>query len=254
VKIMGGRSARGTRTYGGCGTSHSTTSAFGTSKKHLHLKFFPMDGKFTSEREVDEYLSGDTIQCLECGLEKKVLGKHLARHGINTDSYKIKYGIPLGRPLAIASYRLERAAIAQKVNASLTPKEMAERMRHMRNHPKRHYDFNSAPDFIKEKKSAIGKNNTGRRRILERVSTACPECGAECETAVNTAKRGNFLCAGCREIHYYNSQDKYFSENKSRIRENQRKNFARRMFNGDEDAAATYILNQVLKREITNVK
>lgn len=50
---------------------------------------------FKSYEEIEEYLKGDKIKCLECGASYKMLGNHLlAKHGISADDYRTQYGIP----------------------------------------------------------------------------------------------------------------------------------------------------------------
>lgn len=213
---MSGRSTRGTKTYGGSGSSHSTTTAFGVSRKHRHLKFFPMDVKFTSEAEVDDYLSGDTIQCLECGIEKKSLGKHLPSHGLNVDSYKLKYGIPKGRAMITGALSEIRRQIAIRNNAELTAEEMQAKIAKMKTAPKRRPDLTATPDYIKAKHIAVGKANKGRRRTLRREEANCPECDSMCIVPINVKKRGNFLCQVCKKRHYRASQAKYAAENRER--------------------------------------
>lgn len=206
---MSGRSMKGTKTYGGSGTSHSTTTGYGVSKRGLNLKFFPMKGKFTSEQEVNEYLSGDTIQCLECGREKKSLGKHLPSHGLNVDSYKMKFGIPKGKALMTNTCREVRANVARQINSSLTPEQMKEKLDRMRALPRKHHDHENDPAFIKKKRIEVGRNNKGRSFKIAVEQANCPECGMLCHVAVNVKKRGNFLCERCGEKHYYESQKKY---------------------------------------------
>ena len=50
---------------------------------------------FVSREEVIDYLSGDEIECLECGKLFKGLGPHLPNaHNMTVPDYKSKYGIP----------------------------------------------------------------------------------------------------------------------------------------------------------------
>jgi len=57
-----------------------------------------MVAKFKSKAEVDEYLSGDKIVCLECGKAFRILGLHVSyKHSMSPNEYKIKYGIPVTR-------------------------------------------------------------------------------------------------------------------------------------------------------------
>ncbi|KQQ40481.1 hypothetical protein ASF61_06935 [Duganella sp. Leaf126] len=65
-----------------------------------------MRRKFESRSEVDAYIAGDTIECLECGRRFEFLGAHLKRmHGIDADEYREQWGIPAMTPLAGAAYR-----------------------------------------------------------------------------------------------------------------------------------------------------
>ena len=53
------------------------------------LKQFPWLGRFESKTEIDEYLSGDKVQCLLCGKLFKALPPHLERtHNITADDYR----------------------------------------------------------------------------------------------------------------------------------------------------------------------
>ena len=57
--------------------------------------------KFETKEEVDEYFSGEKIECLECGKMFFSLGNHITRiHHISVDEYKTKYGLPATRGLA----------------------------------------------------------------------------------------------------------------------------------------------------------
>lgn len=52
---------------------------------------------FTTIDQVATYLSGDEIQCLECGRYFKALPVHIERtHGISAREYKLAHGIPIG--------------------------------------------------------------------------------------------------------------------------------------------------------------
>jgi len=251
---VSGRSMKGTRTYGGSGTSHSLTTAYGVAHKHTHLKFFPMKFAFSTMQEINEYVSGHTIQCLECGHEYRNLGRHLFRHNTDVDSYRIKYGIPKGIALVVAEILKINSETAKSVNSQLNDDEKIAKMNRMRKANRTRPDMINVPEAIKILRIEAGKKNKGKRRVLPLVKTKCPECNAEHEVAINVAKRGNFLCAVCREKHYYVSQEKYFKNNIDKIHENQRKNYIRRMFNGDEVTAEAYMLILKLKREIINGK
>lgn len=58
---------------------------------------------FQTTREVDNYLSGDTIACLVCGKRFQALRPtHLRLHGLTHAEYRRRFGIPPHRPLASA--------------------------------------------------------------------------------------------------------------------------------------------------------
>lgn len=51
---------------------------------------------FQSKKEIEEYLIGEKVQCLECGKYYISVGTHCIKaHGMLFDDYKLKWGIPL---------------------------------------------------------------------------------------------------------------------------------------------------------------
>lgn len=61
---------------------------------------FPWRGTFKSRQEVQEYLAGDAVQCLLCGIFRTSLGQHLRQiHRWSVAAYKTRYGIPQARGL-----------------------------------------------------------------------------------------------------------------------------------------------------------
>jgi predicted transcriptional regulator len=57
-----------------------------------------------------------TVTCLECGQVFMQLSiRHLGIHGLDSRSYRIKYGIPLTQPLAARSTTERRRQVAQEV-------------------------------------------------------------------------------------------------------------------------------------------
>jgi predicted transcriptional regulator len=60
---------------------------------------------------VDEYFSGEAVQCLICGRRFNGLHMHLKfKHGITDDDYRKRYGIPLSRSLTSVTYRAKATA------------------------------------------------------------------------------------------------------------------------------------------------
>lgn len=69
-------------------------------KRRLPKPGYPKDFIFTDKKEVELYFSGDRITCLMCGHNFKALGSHLDLiHGMSTDDYKTKYGLPYRKGL-----------------------------------------------------------------------------------------------------------------------------------------------------------
>lgn len=64
-------------------------------------KIEPSFPRFQNLDQVDDYLSGEDIVCLECKRALKTLtGTHLIhKHGLTPDEYRERYGIPWKRPL-----------------------------------------------------------------------------------------------------------------------------------------------------------
>jgi ROS/MUCR transcriptional regulator protein len=59
--------------------------------------------RFRTRRQVNRYFGGRTIQCLICGKRFSRLSFHLAaKHGITTDEYKSRFGLPWTRGLTSA--------------------------------------------------------------------------------------------------------------------------------------------------------
>lgn len=74
---------------------------------------------FETMAEVADYLSGDTIECLECGKHYRMLtGKHLRLvHGMTPDEYRARWGLPNTAPLAGQATRRARSEVAQQMIA-----------------------------------------------------------------------------------------------------------------------------------------
>ena len=85
------------------------------NNRRLVLHGFPYDGKFKDIEEVNQYLSGDRIQCLLCGKSYKLLATHIMTiHGVTVDQYKEKYGIPWEYGLSSSGTRKKMAINAKE--------------------------------------------------------------------------------------------------------------------------------------------
>lgn len=74
-------------------------------QKRKVLPGFPWEGMFQTKEEVDAYFAGDKIQCLLCGKwYQRISSAHLTFiHGISSDEYRARYGLPWGRGLTAES-------------------------------------------------------------------------------------------------------------------------------------------------------
>jgi len=83
------------------------------------LKGFPWDGKFETKKEVNDYFSGDKIQCLLCGKWFQRLPTHLkAIHAMTSDEYREMYGLPWKRGLCSKEHSLKLSEILNKRRAN----------------------------------------------------------------------------------------------------------------------------------------
>lgn len=82
---------------------------------------------FESRAEVDNYLSGESVQCLECMRWFRHLGRHLSAHGIHPDTYRARWGIPAGRGLVGSGIRsdLKERTLALHSSGALSAKYAA---------------------------------------------------------------------------------------------------------------------------------
>ena len=59
-----------------------------------------MNRQFKTKEEIEEYFSGDRIQCLICDKWYKTLSHHLDKiHNMSVDDYKLQFGLPWSRGL-----------------------------------------------------------------------------------------------------------------------------------------------------------
>lgn len=82
------------------------------------LPGFPVREPFRRMEEVEGYLSGNLIQCLECGHHFRGLARHITKqHEITADEYKEVHGIPWGRGLTSASLHGELSQLAYDLDS-----------------------------------------------------------------------------------------------------------------------------------------
>lgn len=69
--------------------------------------------RFTTAKQVDDYLSGDRIKCLLCGRSFKMLSTHIwQKHDMSVDDYREEFGIPWSRSLTGQATRALKAKIS----------------------------------------------------------------------------------------------------------------------------------------------
>jgi len=58
-------------------------------------------------------VSREAIVCLECGKAQKTLRRHLAgAHGLTTDAYRARWGLPADYPMTAPDFAAERSRLA----------------------------------------------------------------------------------------------------------------------------------------------
>ena len=92
------------------------------------LKGYPVTDKFMSLEDVNRYLEGDRIVCLQCGKMYKSVGQHVAKtHGMTCDEYRELYGIPYTYGL-VSSDTAERYAVKASERAERRGSELIENL------------------------------------------------------------------------------------------------------------------------------
>lgn len=76
----------------------------------------PRTEPFRTQAEIDEYLAGDLIQCLECGKWfRQITGKHLRLvHELTPDEYRARWALPRLTPLAGRATREARSQVIRR--------------------------------------------------------------------------------------------------------------------------------------------
>lgn len=78
-----------------------------------------MRRQFTSTAEVEAYLAGEKIQCLECGKWFAFLANHLRiMHELTSEGYRELYALPAMTPLAGQAYRRAHREKLERMQAT----------------------------------------------------------------------------------------------------------------------------------------
>jgi hypothetical protein len=154
--------------------------------------------KFQTMAEVNEYLSGNRIQCLVCGkyfLRLQCL--HLRTHGMTADQYREEFGILWNRSLTSAPSR-------KATSLSMTPERIAAFKAVLT--PKRNHNRRPNAPAVRN----AWKQNAVLGRVINRepVITGCMKCGAPVQTtrlcAVQPIYCDQCITRNARKVREYN--------------------------------------------------
>ncbi|MEX0549009.1 MucR family transcriptional regulator [Raoultella terrigena] len=110
---------------------------------------------FKTRAEAEAYISGDKLECLECGKRFVLLEKHLrVAHSMTSEEYKQKYNIPVSIPLAGAGYREKQRLkmLRMQENGSIDYSHLgkaSEKARTAGRGDRRDFDLKQQADFMK---------------------------------------------------------------------------------------------------------
>lgn len=225
---MGGRSAKGTKRYGGSG-SHSSLSGKMANDMPV-IPNYPWEGGFENTDQIDMYLSGKSITCLICGHEYAALGKHLAKHAMNSRDYKVKFNIPLRYALCVKRLTEIKSLMMKAYNKSETQEQKEVRKAKCRANHKA-FDRDGIPKMSQNTMLEGAKTKTGKnvnRQCLEKVDVPCSECGVLHKKSAFTTKRERLLCPECKHEANKSAHKKYRAKNMEKRRKAAREHYKRK--------------------------
>ena len=173
------------------------------------------DVPFQTMEQVDDYFSGEKIQCLVCGERMRSLPKHLRdKHAMQPVDYRIQFGIPHQRGL-------QSAGCTARKSAAMTP-ESIERIR--REGRKRVAAGAKTTPSVKPLVGAVLDQRTkrlfgARRAARVRVPVPCVECGVTVEALRLHATRKVYCidCSPNRSSRLRRARKKLEAEQAARI-------------------------------------
>jgi hypothetical protein len=154
---------------------------------------------FKTRDEVEEYLSGDKIECLLCGKSFVALGQHIVKaHDISLHDYKVHFNIPHSYSLIGISFKnylqkknknnpwLAKMIKAGKKKSTETGRKQAK------------------PTQIQKKQMRLNARNARRIRALKnaviKVFFPCRICG---KLLSRTLQTKNPICKKCENKEQY---------------------------------------------------
>ena len=182
---------------------------------------------FRTLADVDEYLSGDRVECLVCGRSFRNLTKHLQMlHSVDPREYRIQHGIPLSRGLVGATTR------AMHANAALKHTEILEKMQAAGKSrgsaagvAKRRAQGYVVVEAVRvQRLAALALGESARQAAIHHLTSEqqvlqCTRCGAAIRRStfgLRIRRRSeNRLCGSCLEAH----SEKFFLEKEIKRRQ-----------------------------------
>lgn len=178
----------------------------------VRSKLLPQTTGFKTAEEVDQYLGGDTIKCLLCGGPFQILGRHLiSEHGISGREYKLRFGIPLTRSLAVFAVR-ERARkrIQELISRGVVQTSADEdRARLLASKP-RAYTKPTAPAAIEAMNHGIRANPS--QKIIESFCSKCGAPAGQRKESVVLTHGCKILCPECKVTRHKESELKWLNK------------------------------------------
>lgn len=168
--------------------------------------------KFQTADEINTYLGGDRIACLICGESFKTLGRHLVgAHKTTARSYKVLYGIPLGRALSVKEIREERKerAISRIASGSMRTSADPEHARLIASVPRsfvRPYHSPAAMAAINH-----GVKARASRKLIESVCSCGASAGMR-EEHIILKHACRILCKECKRERHIESERKWLAK------------------------------------------
>lgn len=133
--------------------------------------------KFINSEEIDEYLSGDVVECLICGYKGKSLNVHFKCHDMTAREYKEAFGIPFSRAI-VGKGTLNKMSNATTQYNAENP-EISE-IKRKKSSEWAKGGLNSKENNEKRNRSAI-KNSHLRSCSAKTYKKKCPQCGGDFE-------------------------------------------------------------------------
>lgn len=175
----------------------------------VRSKLLPSTTGFKTAAEVDEYLGGDTIKCLLCGGPFQILGRHLiSEHGISGREYKLRFGIPLTRPLSVSVVR-DRARIRIQgliASGAIQTSADEDRARLLASKP-RAYVAPTAPSAIAAMNHGVKANPS--HKLIDTFCSVCGKPAGQRKESVVLIHGCRILCPTCKIVRHKESESKW---------------------------------------------